>query len=104
MCVGYILSPQRGFLFMSAIIKIDNYSFVCPDEKMSLLEAIESEEIEIEYQCRQGFCGSCRLKLVEGKVAYFEEPIAFIPEDHILPCCCRPKSDLSVETEGTQKE
>lgn len=82
---------------MSAIIKVDDYSFVCPDEKMSLLEAIESESIEVDYQCRQGFCGCCRVKLTEGKVAYFEEPIAFIPEDYVLPCCCRAKGDVTVE-------
>ncbi|MCY4328740.1 MAG: class I ribonucleotide reductase maintenance protein YfaE [Endozoicomonadaceae bacterium] len=82
---------------MSIIVKIDNYSFMCADDSMSLLEAIEDQGIDVEYQCRQGFCGLCRLKLVEGKVTYFDEPIAFIPENYILPCCCKTKEDIVIE-------
>ncbi len=89
---------------MSFVIKVDDYSFICTDEQVSLLEVLERESIEVDYQCRQGFCGSCRVKLIEGKVRYFEEPIAFIPENHILTCCCRAKSDLSVELSDNGSE
>ena len=89
---------------MSVIIKVDSYSFICPDEETSLLEAIESEDIEVEYQCRQGFCGACHVKLVEGKVTYFEEPLAFIPEGHILPCCCSVNGDITIELDDDNDE
>ena len=55
---------------------------------------MEKENIDVNYACRQGFCGACCTRLVEGKVSYFEEPIAFIPAGHILPCCCQVESDV----------
>ena len=82
---------------MNFVIKSNDYSFICTDDEASLLEILERESIKIEYQCRHGFCGSCRVKLIEGKVDYFEEPIAFIPNNYILSCCCRIKSDLVIE-------
>lgn len=82
---------------MAHIVKIlDGYSFL-PRAEQTLLEALEHQDIEIEYQCRQGFCGCCQITLVEGDVEYHEEPIAFIPEGKILPCCCRPVADITVE-------
>ena len=89
---------------MSKIIQVDDYSFVCPDDEISLLEAMETQQIEVEYQCRQGFCGTCRVKLVQGNVTYFEEPIAVIPDGCILPCCCRSKNDVVVEFDNKQSD
>lgn len=63
----------------------------------SLLESLEAQDIHIEYQCREGYCGSCRIKLVEGEVHYTEEPMAWIDDDEILPCCCIPKSPLKLQ-------
>ena len=31
-----------------------------------LLAALESHNINVEYQCREGYCGSCRTRLVSG--------------------------------------
>jgi ferredoxin len=82
---------------MANIIKIvDGISFI-PRDDQTLLEALEAQEIDLDYQCRQGFCGTCQILLVHGGVAYEEEPLAFVPKDHILPCCCRPASDLIIE-------
>ncbi|PJE80168.1 CDP-6-deoxy-L-threo-D-glycero-4-hexulose-3-dehydrase reductase [invertebrate metagenome] len=85
---------------MSHIIKImDGFSFI-PRAELTLLEALESHSVEMEYQCRQGFCGSCQVRLLEGQVEYTDEPIAFIPEDAVLPCCCHIKSDVTIEIPG----
>lgn len=82
---------------MANIVKIqDGYSFI-PRSDQTLLEALEQEDIAMEYQCRQGYCGSCQIKLIDGEVAYDEPPLAFVQEDHILPCCCQIKSDIVVE-------
>ncbi|OED49953.1 (Fe-S)-binding protein [Endozoicomonas sp. (ex Bugula neritina AB1)] len=81
---------------MPHIIKIqDAFSFI-PREELNLLEALESQNIEVEYQCREGFCGSCQVQLIEGEVEYDSEPIAFIPDGKILPCCCRAQTDLTI--------
>ncbi|MEC8524402.1 MAG: class I ribonucleotide reductase maintenance protein YfaE [Pseudomonadota bacterium] len=63
----------------------------------TLLESFEAQNIHIEYQCREGYCGSCRVRLQEGDVHYTEEPMAWIDDDEILPCCCIPTSDLKLQ-------
>ncbi len=63
----------------------------------SLLESLESQGVEVHYQCREGYCGSCRTQLLEGEVHYTEEPMAWINEDEILPCCCIPKSPIRIK-------
>lgn len=63
----------------------------------SLLESLEAQDVHIEYQCREGYCGSCRTRLIEGEVHYLEEPMAWIDDDEILPCCCIPKSSLRLQ-------
>lgn len=67
------------------------------DAHPSLLEALEQQKIQIEYQCREGYCGSCRLRLVKGNVCYRNQPLAFVQDDEILPCSCHPTSDIEVE-------
>lgn len=63
----------------------------------TLLESLEAQGVEVQYQCREGYCGSCRVKLLEGQVHYFDEPMAFIDDDEILPCCCVPKTPLTIK-------
>jgi ferredoxin len=66
--------------------------------KGSLLETLESASVRVESHCRNGFCGACRTKLVKGEVEYFTEPLAFVEDDEILPCCCKSKSqNLSIK-------
>lgn len=65
-------------------------------EGETLLEALERTGHEIEYQCRSGYCGSCRVKLLSGRVSYRELPMAFIAEGEILACCCVLESDVAV--------
>ncbi|TDQ57421.1 ferredoxin [Mesocricetibacter intestinalis] len=64
---------------------------------LSLLENLERQGIQHEYQCRSGYCGSCRVRLKKGRVSYPQPPLAFLQEDEILPCCCRLESDLEID-------
>ncbi|MBD2814270.1 2Fe-2S ferredoxin-like protein [Xenorhabdus sp. Flor] len=63
----------------------------------NLLEALEQGKVQTEYQCREGYCGSCRVKLVKGKVGYPCKPLAFVNDGEILPCSCYPLSDIEIE-------
>lgn len=63
----------------------------------TLLETIEQHNIEIQYHCREGYCGACRSKLITGKVEYTTDPLAFIDDDEVLPCCCIPISDIEIK-------
>lgn len=67
------------------------------EQHPSLLYILESHEILVEFQCREGFCGSCRMKLIKGGVIYTQSPLAFIQKDEILPCCCLPAGDIDIE-------
>ncbi|MCP4986212.1 MAG: 2Fe-2S ferredoxin-like protein [Colwellia sp.] len=63
----------------------------------TLLESLESADIEVHYHCRDGFCGACRVTLVEGEINYpLGEPLAFIREGEILACCCIPVTDITL--------
>lgn len=65
--------------------------------EMPLLDKLEKNGITHEYQCRSGYCGSCRVKLKKGKVSYKELPLAFLNQNEILLCCCQLEDDLEIE-------
>lgn len=56
----------------------------------SLLELAEARGLTPAYSCRAGSCGSCRTRLIEGKVAYAREPVAPTDAETALICCAVP--------------
>lgn len=62
----------------------------------TLLEGLERTGHQVEYQCRSGYCGSCRLTLHSGSVSYLKQPLAQLKRQEILPCCCRPLEPVVV--------
>ena len=66
----------------------------------NLLESLEAQGVQVPYQCRDGYCGGCRTDLLEGEVAYLQEPMAWINKGEILPCCCVPKTPLKLKLKG----
>jgi ferredoxin len=83
----------------SFMIHIQNHNTVQHSCDKSLLESLEMDNVEIHSHCRQGFCGTCRTKLLSGQVEYLCDPLAYIDDDEILPCCCRPLSDIEIAIE-----
>ncbi|WP_281492497.1 class I ribonucleotide reductase maintenance protein YfaE [Lacimicrobium sp. SS2-24] len=71
-------------------------SLPCTNE-CTLLESLESHKLEVHSHCREGFCGACRTKLISGTVDYVTDPLAYIDDDEILPCCCIPTSNLVIK-------
>jgi ferredoxin len=73
-------------------------------QQATLLEALEEKKIKIFSECRNGFCGACKTQVLAGEVSYIKEPIASLNKDECLPCCCIPKTDLSLNlsTEGVE--
>lgn len=67
------------------------------DNRTSLLSTLEQNNLHHEYQCRSGYCGSCRVKMKKGKVFYKEPPLAFLNPNEILLCCCQVEQDLEIE-------
>jgi ferredoxin len=81
----------------------ENISIVTPHKTFklsgdeSLLDGLLRTGHQIEYQCRHGYCGACRCKLVSGEVSYPTLPLAFIPAGEVLTCCGKPESTLVLD-------
>lgn len=78
-------------------LRITGTQLLCQEEHPSLLAALESHQVAVEYQCREGYCGSCRTRLVAGEVQWLTEPLAFIQSGEILLCCCKARGDIEIE-------
>ncbi|OSN06173.1 class I ribonucleotide reductase maintenance protein YfaE [Lonsdalea iberica] len=63
----------------------------------TLLEALETQRVNVEFHCRSGYCGACRMRLLKGEVSYAQTPLAFFLPGEILPCCCKPLSDVELD-------
>ncbi len=85
------------------IITTHHTQFELQDNE-TLLQGLERTGHAVEYQCRSGYCGSCRVKLLSGRVSYDELPMAFVLPDEILPCCCRVETDLHIASHFRQPE
>ncbi|MGI2261445.1 class I ribonucleotide reductase maintenance protein YfaE [Shewanella sp. GXUN23E] len=70
----------------------------------TLLEALEFKKIKIFSECRSGYCGACKTRLLAGKVTYLTPPLASLAADECLPCCCVPDSNVNLDlsSQGVQ--
>jgi CDP-4-dehydro-6-deoxyglucose reductase len=82
-------------------IKPSNHAFEAQDDE-SVLEAALREGFVIAYGCRNGACGTCKGKVLEGTVDYGKYQDATLPESekaqgYALFCQAKPLSDLTIE-------
>ena len=75
-------------------ISIANVPSFLSTPNNTILADLEAQGIAIEYHCREGYCGACRCKLLSGEVDYTLDPLAFIDDDEILPCCTVALTDV----------
>lgn len=79
-------------------VKISGNSAIAFDGTApTLLTALEQHKLQVNFHCRQGYCGACRCKLVQGEVQYLNEPLAFVRKGEFLPCCSIPLTDIEIE-------
>jgi CDP-4-dehydro-6-deoxyglucose reductase len=69
----------------------------------TLLEAAMEAGLNLPYGCRNGTCGTCKGKVVEGLVDYGEHVANLLTDKEkqaglTLFCCARPLTDLVIET------
>jgi ferredoxin len=66
----------------------------------TLLAALERTGHAVEYQCRSGYCGACRLHLVNPEDAmhlhYPTPPLAHVGRGEVLPCCCQSRGRIAL--------
>jgi CDP-4-dehydro-6-deoxyglucose reductase len=82
-------------------IKPSNHSFACADGD-TVLAAAMGADLMIPYGCRNGACGSCKGKILEGTVDYGAHQATTLTDDEkrsglALFCCAKPASDLVIE-------
>lgn len=59
-------------------------------ESGSLLDLAEARGLSPEFSCRTGSCGTCKTRLLAGKVTYLREPTAPLEEGEVLICSAAP--------------
>ena len=70
----------------------------------TLLEAALRQGINLPYGCKNGACGSCKGKVLEGKVSHDQHSESALSKADetsggILFCCSHPQSDLLIEAQ-----
>ncbi len=67
--------------------------------KQNLLEFLEDQKVEMDFSCRSGVCGACKVKIKKGSVNALTDSGLIDDEkkSHILTCVCWPKEDLYLE-------
>lgn len=80
-------------------IKVLNKKTIIYKKKKSLLSILEKHNINIEYQCKSGYCGACRIEILKGNVSYsIRQPMAALfKKKEILPCCCEPDGNIIIK-------
>jgi ferredoxin-NADP reductase len=71
-------------------------------ESGSLLDLAESRGLSPEYSCRSGSCGTCKVKILKGTVAYKEPPLAHVDADEALICSAFPAEQGNEDAGGLQ--
>lgn len=95
-------SPQTELAGMAAPryqITLSDGSVCYFQHAPNLLDSLLAQDVPIHYQCREGYCGNCRVQLLQGNVHYTLEPIAWLNEGEILTCCCIPKTHLKIKVD-----
>lgn len=68
-------------------------------ETATILDSALENNINIEYSCKDGTCGSCKAKLISGEIEQGENS-ALTNEDisngFILTCCSKPKTNIEI--------
>jgi CDP-4-dehydro-6-deoxyglucose reductase len=72
----------------------------------SVLDAALRQGVTLPYGCRNGTCGSCKGKVVAGRVEYGDTPPVALSEAEraqglALFCLARPADDLTIEVQAT---
>ena len=79
-----------------------NRSFTVAVDEPILTAGIR-QGVALPYGCKDGACGSCKCKMLEGKVVHgTHQPKALSAEEeakgYILTCCAKPQSDIVLES------
>lgn len=67
----------------------------------TILEAAETMDVDIDYSCRAGICGTCKVKLNAGAVSMeVEDGLLSEEKAEGMILACQAKSDVNVDVEA----
>lgn len=86
----------------SVTVQPSGRTFEAQDDETVLAAAIR-EGVGLPYGCKDGACGSCKCKLLEGRVVHgTHQSKALSPQEEeagfVLTCCATPQTDLVLES------
>ena len=67
------------------------------DGEEAILDVAEAEGADLPFGCRMGACGACKVKKLEGKVAYDDDDCDPCEEGFIYTCVARPVGRVVIE-------
>ena len=86
------------FFFKAPIVSLQGQPVLLfTQQHTNLLVALEQKKVKVFSECRNGYCGACKTKIISGSVTYHTEPLVHLEKDECLPCCCSPCSDLNLD-------
>lgn len=65
----------------------------------SVLDAILAARVPLNYDCKGGSCGLCKVRVVKGEYQQVLEPSMSCGGDEVLACCIQPTSALVLSAE-----
>ena len=98
---GSASEPEGHGMSFQVTIKPSNRDFTAEDGE-AVLEAAMRNGITLPYGCRNGACGACKGKVLEGQVDYGQYAAHILPEfekkhGFALFCQAKPLTDLVIE-------
>jgi ferredoxin len=98
---GKFKTEQKGEIMSYQVVFQKTGKTVTWDPQYdNLLELAEANGIDIEFECRNGFCGDCAVRLLSGEVVMEETEGLDAKdgaEDLILACVAIPTSDVVLD-------
>jgi len=88
-------------------IKPSDHSYVCADGD-TVLSAAMAADLMLPYGCRNGACGTCKGRILDGEVDYGAyQPSTLTDADKsaglALFCCAKPRTDLVIEVREVRR-
>ncbi|MDX2110147.1 MAG: 2Fe-2S iron-sulfur cluster-binding protein [Verrucomicrobiota bacterium] len=67
------------------------------DSCENLLDFAEAHGVAIAAGCRCGADTVCMTRILSGRVTYTQEPLIDVEPGAILPCICKPETDVTLD-------
>jgi CDP-4-dehydro-6-deoxyglucose reductase len=99
--IAAFIQPDSAMSFKTTI-QPSNHTFSI-DANETILEAALEHGLTLPYSCRNGACGACKGKVLQGSVDHGKAQAFALSEEEkaagmALFCCAKPLSDLTIES------